>query len=89
MEQTKSATLVSSEEAVSKNFSSDKAIPGGCKKCACEIFVQYLYDSGKPVPNAPFVVKDSNGTNISGQTDENGYFKIYDMGCDGYELNIQ
>ncbi|WP_051616352.1 RHS repeat-associated core domain-containing protein [Lonsdalea quercina] len=89
MEQTKSATLVSSEEAASKNFSSDKAIPGGCKECACEIFVQYLYDSGKPVPNAPFVVTDSKGTNISGQTDENGYFKIYDMGCNGYELNIQ
>ncbi|WP_254900289.1 DUF6531 domain-containing protein, partial [Lonsdalea iberica] len=86
MEQTKSATLLSSEEAASQNFSTDNKISGGCVKCGCEVLIYYHYDTGKPVPNAPFVLTDSNQHVIEGKTDQNGLCLIYDMGCGTFDL---
>ncbi|MEE3645283.1 MULTISPECIES: RHS repeat-associated core domain-containing protein [unclassified Brenneria] len=88
MSENKQATLLSSEEAANRNFSTDKKISGGCTQCGCETLIYYHYDSGKPVPNAPFVLIDSNKTEIHGQTDANGLCFIYDMGCGTYELML-
>ncbi|MCL2891252.1 RHS repeat-associated core domain-containing protein [Brenneria tiliae] len=89
MSENKQATLLSSEAAASRNFSTDKKISGGCVKCGCEVLIHYHYDSGKPVPNAPFVLIDSNKTEIHGQTDANGLCFIYDMGCYAFELMLE
>ncbi|MEQ9880353.1 RHS repeat-associated core domain-containing protein [Pectobacterium aroidearum] len=89
MSQKKQATLLSSEEAASRGFSTDKKISGGCVECGCEILIYYHYDSGEPVPNAPFVLIDSNKTEIHGQTDANGLCFIYDMGCSTFELMLE
>ncbi|WP_246743283.1 RHS repeat-associated core domain-containing protein [Dickeya oryzae] len=88
MSENKKATLMSSEEAASQNFSTDNKISGGCAKCGCEVLIHYHYDSGKPVPNAPFVLIDSNKTEIHGKTDANGLCKIYDMGCASFTLML-
>ncbi|WP_234932221.1 RHS repeat-associated core domain-containing protein [Pectobacterium carotovorum] len=89
MSQNKQATLLSSEDAASRGFSTDKKISGGCVECGCEILIYYHYDSGEPVPNAPFVLIDSNKTEIHGQTDANGLCFIYDMGCSTFELMLE
>lgn len=86
MSENKSATLVSSNDAAEKNFSTENKISGGCVKCGCEALIHYQYDSGKPVPDAPFVLTDSNGTQIKGKTDADGLCFIYDMGCGTFEL---
>ncbi|MFZ5018244.1 hypothetical protein ACOY39_28185, partial [Klebsiella pneumoniae] len=52
----------------------------------CEALIHYQYDSGKPVPDAPFVLTDSKGTQINGKTDADGLCFIYDMGCSTFEL---
>ena len=64
MSKNKTASLLSSDEAAKKNFSTDNIISGGCVKCGCEVIIHYHYDDGKPVPNAPFVLTDSNKTVI-------------------------
>ena len=81
--------LISSREAAEKNFSTDNVLSGGCVKCGCEIFIHYHYDDGKPVPDAPFVLIDSNGTEIEGKTDSKGFCKVKDMGCGAFELLLQ
>ncbi|AHE72488.1 hypothetical protein M942_04125 [Enterobacter ludwigii] len=86
MSENKSAALVSSNDAAEKNFSTENKISGGCVKCGCEALIHYHYDSGKPVPDAPFVLTDSNGTQINGKTDADGLCFIYDMGCGTFEL---
>uniref|UniRef100_UPI000532D7A2 DUF6531 domain-containing protein n=1 Tax=Dickeya undicola TaxID=1577887 RepID=UPI000532D7A2 len=88
MSENKKATLVSSEDAANKNFATDHQISGGCVKCGCEVLIHYHYDSGKPVPNAPFVLIDSNKTEIHGTTDANGLCRVYDMGCSTFELML-
>ncbi|WOY01253.1 RHS repeat-associated core domain-containing protein [Dickeya fangzhongdai] len=88
MSQDKKATLLSSEDAANQNFATDNQISGGCAKCGCEVLIYYHYDSGKPVPNAPFVLVDSNKTEIHGKTDAKGLCKIYDMGCGTFELML-
>ncbi|PWC09288.1 hypothetical protein B4923_20385, partial [Brenneria roseae subsp. americana] len=86
MNQDKQAALMTSEEAAAKNFSTDNEISGGCAKCGCEVIIHYHYDSGRPVPNAPFVLTDSNEKEIHGKTDANGLCHIFDMGCGNFEL---
>ncbi|WP_332630928.1 RHS repeat-associated core domain-containing protein [Citrobacter sp. ESBL3] len=86
MSENKSATLMSSNDAAEKNFSTENKISGGCVKCGCEALIHYQYDSGKPVPDAPFVLTDSNGKKINGRTDADGLCLIYDMGCGTFEL---
>ncbi|MDF2400500.1 hypothetical protein GWQ27_03130 [Aeromonas sp. 5HA1] len=86
MSKNKTASLMSSDEAAKQNFSTDNIISGGCVKCGCEVTIHYHYDDGKPVPNAPFVLTDSNGTVIKGKTDSKGLCRIYDMGCETFEL---
>ncbi|NPE67705.1 RHS repeat protein, partial [Dickeya dadantii] len=88
MSQDKKATLLSSEDAANQNFATDNQISGGCAKCGCEVLIHYHYDSGKPVPNAPFILIDSNKTEIHGKTDAKGLCKIYDMGCGTFELML-
>ncbi len=89
MSENKQAVLSVSDDAAAKNFSTDNTLSGGCVKCGCEVLVHYHYDSGKPVPNAPFVLTDSNNKEIHGKTDANGLCLIYDMGCSNYELLIE
>ena len=89
MSENKKAELTVSEDAASKNFSTENKISGGCEKCGCEVLIHYHYDDGKPVPNAPFQLTDSNKAVIKGKTDVNGLCLIYDMGCYGYELLIE
>ncbi|MGI8490943.1 glycohydrolase toxin TNT-related protein [Pectobacterium sp. S5] len=86
MSQDKSSALAASGDAAKRNFTTDNKISGGCTTCGCEILVRYHYDSGEPIPNAPFQVTDSNNHKIKGKTDENGMFFIHDMGCSTYEL---
>ncbi|WP_240630220.1 DUF6531 domain-containing protein, partial [Brenneria alni] len=86
MNQDKQAALMTSGEAAAKNFSTDNKISGGCSACGCEVIIRYHYDSGRPVPNAPFVLTDSNGAEIHGKTDANGLCHIVDMGCGAFEL---
>ena len=50
------------------------------------MFIRYHYDDDKPVPNAPFVLTDSNNTLIEGKCDGDGCFKIENMGCGSFEL---
>ncbi len=52
----------------SKILPPTNVIPGGCVTCGCEVFVRYHYDDDKPVPDAPFVLIDSNGKEIEGTT---------------------
>ncbi|WP_368350112.1 RHS repeat-associated core domain-containing protein [Pectobacterium peruviense] len=89
MSQDKQDSLHQSSAAAEKKFSTDKIIQGGCKECECETFVQYVYSSGDPVPNAPFVLTDSKGNKTDGQTDGSGYFKIQNMACNAYQLDIK
>ncbi|ACT07636.1 YD repeat protein [Dickeya chrysanthemi Ech1591] len=89
MSENKKATLISSEDAANQTFSTDNKISGGCAQCGCEVLIYYHYDSGKPVPNAPFVLTDSNKTEIHGKTDANGLCQIYDMGCGTFELMLE
>ncbi|MCS3769585.1 RHS repeat-associated protein [Aeromonas hydrophila] len=89
MSKNKTASLLSSDEAAKKNFSTDNIISGGCVKCGCEVIIHYHYDDGKPVPNAPFVLTDSNKTVIKGKTDSKGLCRIYDMGCGTFELLLE
>ncbi|MGY3894897.1 RHS repeat-associated core domain-containing protein [Aeromonas enterica] len=89
MSKNKTASLMSSDEAAKNNFSTDNIISGGCVKCGCEVIIHYHYDDGKPVPNAPFVLTDSNKKEISGKTDKNGLCKIKDMGCGPFELLME
>lgn len=89
MSKNKTASLMSSDEAAKNNFSTDNIISGGCVKCGCEVIIHYHYDDGKPVPNAPFVLTDSNKKEISGKTDKNGFCKIKDMGCGPFELLME
>ncbi|MCL6408669.1 carboxypeptidase regulatory-like domain-containing protein, partial [Dickeya dadantii] len=89
MSQDKQDSLHQSSAAAEKRFSTDKIIQGGCKECECETFVQYVYSSGDPVPNAPFVLTDSKGNKTDGQTDGSGYFKVQDMACSTYQLDIK
>lgn len=89
MSKNKTASLMSSDEAAKNNFSTDNIISGGCVKCGCEVIIHYHYDDGKPVPNAPFVLTDSNKKEISGKTDKNGLCKIKDMGCGPFELLLE
>lgn len=89
MSKNKTASLMSSDEAAKNNFSTDNIISGGCVKCGCEVIIHYHYDDGKPVPNAPFVLIDSNKKEISGKTDKNGLCKIKDMGCGPFELLLE
>ncbi|MBA0219712.1 hypothetical protein H0248_20570, partial [Pectobacterium brasiliense] len=86
MSQDKSSALAASGDAAKRNFTTDNKISGGCTTCGCEILVYYHYDSGDPIPNAPFQLTDSNNHEIRGKTDENGLFFIHDMGCRTYEL---
>ncbi|MEF1257063.1 DUF6531 domain-containing protein, partial [Vibrio sp. M260112] len=86
MNQDRKTQLISSAQAAEQNFSTDNVLSGGCIECGCEIFIRYHYDDDKPVPNAPFVMKDSNGTTIKGVTDEKGLCKIENIGCGGFEL---
>ncbi|WP_258228804.1 DUF6531 domain-containing protein, partial [Aeromonas sp. HMWF015] len=89
MSKNKTANLLSSDEAAKKNFSTDNIISGGCVKCGCEVTIHYHYDDGKPVPNAPFVLTDSNKTVIKGKTDSKGLCRICDMGCGPFELLLE
>ncbi|MDP2571933.1 RHS repeat-associated core domain-containing protein [Vibrio penaeicida] len=86
MSQDRKTQLMSSAEAAEQNFSTDNVLSGGCVECGCEVFIRYHYDDEKPVPNAPFILKDSNGTEIEGNTDDKGLCKIENMGCGGFEL---
>ncbi|RYC37114.1 EndoU domain-containing protein [Pectobacterium zantedeschiae] len=86
MSQDKSSALAASGDAAKRNFTTDNKISGGCTTCGCEILVRYHYDSGEPIPNAPFELTDSNNHKIRGKTDDNGMFFIHDMGCSTYEL---
>ncbi|WP_411571411.1 DUF6531 domain-containing protein, partial [Pectobacterium cacticida] len=88
MNQDKSSALTASGEAANESFSTDNNISGGCTTCGCETFVQYVYSSGEPVANAPFILTDSRGNEIDGETDDNGFFKIHDMACGNYQLDI-
>lgn len=89
MSENKSATLVESNKAIEQNFSTDNKISGGCTECGCEVLIYYHYDSGKPVPNAPFVLTDSNEKKIEGRTDANGLCFVHDMGCGLFELLME
>ena len=86
MSQEKQNALAQSGEAAVKNFGTNNRISGGCATCACEILINYEYDSGDPVPDAQFVLTDSNNNKIEGKTDENGKVFIYDMGCGAFEI---
>ncbi|KHN52383.1 DUF6531 domain-containing protein, partial [Pectobacterium fontis] len=89
MSQDKSSALAASGDAANEKFSTDNIIPGGCSECGCKTLIDYKYESGRPVPNAPFVVKDSKGTIIKGKTDDAGLALIQDMGCGGYEIYFE
>lgn len=89
MSENKKARLEISDDAASQNFTTENKISGGCEKCGCEVLIHYHYDDGKPVPNAPFQLTDSNNTLIQGKTDANGLCLIYNMGCATYELLIE
>uniref|UniRef100_UPI00358DC368 DUF6531 domain-containing protein n=1 Tax=Pectobacterium odoriferum TaxID=78398 RepID=UPI00358DC368 len=86
MSQDKSSALAASGDAAKRNFATDNKISGGCTTCGCEILVYYHYDSGDPIPNAPFQLTDSRDHKIEGKTDDNGMFFIHDMGCGTFEL---
>ncbi|MEH0834601.1 RHS repeat-associated core domain-containing protein [Pectobacterium cacticida] len=86
MNQEKSSALTASGEAAKRSFATDNRISGGCVACGCEILVYYHYDSGDPIPNAPFQLTDSRNHKIEGRTDDNGMFFIHDMGCGTFEL---
>ncbi|MCO4315126.1 RHS repeat-associated core domain-containing protein [Pectobacterium versatile] len=86
MSQDKSSALAASGDAAKRNFTTDNKISGGCTTCGCEILVYYHYDSGDPIPNAPFQLTDSRDHKIEGKTDDNGMFFIHDMGCGTFEL---
>ncbi|MBG6248759.1 MULTISPECIES: hypothetical protein [Symbiopectobacterium] len=78
--------MAQSGEAAVENFGTNNRISGGCATCACEILINYEYDSGDPVPDAQFVLTDSKNTKIEGKTDENGKVFIYNMGCGAFEI---
>ncbi|SJN59482.1 Putative deoxyribonuclease RhsC [Vibrio ruber DSM 16370] len=86
MSENKKADLLSSAEAATQNFSTDNILDGGCVDCGCEVFIRYHYDDDKPIPEAEFVLTDSNKTEISGKTDKQGMCKIQNMGCGGFEI---
>ncbi|MDW6093944.1 RHS repeat-associated core domain-containing protein [Vibrio rhizosphaerae] len=86
MSENKKADLLSSAEAATQNFSTDNVLDGGCVECGCEVFIRYHYDDDKPIPEAEFVLTDSNKTEISGKTDKQGMCKIQNMGCGGFEI---
>ncbi|WP_221885971.1 DUF6531 domain-containing protein, partial [Pectobacterium polaris] len=86
MSQNKSSALAASGNAANGSFSTDNKISGGCSQCGCKTLIDYKYESGRPVPNAPFLVKDSKGNIIKGETDDSGLALIQDMGCGGYEI---
>ena len=88
MSENKQAVLYTSDEAAAQKFTTNNIIPGGCESCACEVLIHYHYDSGKPVPDAPFVLTDSQNHKTEGKTDANGRCFIYNMGCGNYELLI-
>ncbi|WP_028301810.1 DUF6531 domain-containing protein, partial [Oceanospirillum beijerinckii] len=83
------AQLAASAEAAEMNFSTDNVLDGGCAECACEIILNYVYDDGEPVPNAAFVLEDSNGKLIDGKTDKKGLCKIENMGCGPFEVLLE
>lgn len=86
MSKNRKAELLSSEQAAEKNFSTDNVVSGGCSECGCTALIHYHYDDGKPVPEAPFILTDSNNTEIEGKTDKKGLCLIKDMGCGGFDL---
>ncbi|WP_332420201.1 DUF6531 domain-containing protein, partial [Vibrio metschnikovii] len=86
MSQERKAQLLSSAEAAEQNFSTDNVLDGGCVECGCEIFIRYHYDDDKPVPNAPFVLIDSNKKELTGQTDDQGLTQIKNVGCGSFEV---
>ncbi|WP_298771761.1 DUF6531 domain-containing protein [uncultured Shewanella sp.] len=87
--QNKKAELISSSEAAKKNFSTNNTLSGGCTECGCSALIYYHYDDGKPVPNAPFELTDSNNTKVAGETDEKGLCLIEDMGCGSFDLLLE
>ncbi|WP_261887408.1 deaminase domain-containing protein [Vibrio aerogenes] len=86
--QQKQADILSSVEAAEQNFSTDKVLDCGCVKCGCELFIRYHYDDDQPIAGAEVVLTDSNKTEVSGTTDDNGLLKVKDMGCGGYDLML-
>ncbi|WP_298776316.1 RHS repeat-associated core domain-containing protein [uncultured Shewanella sp.] len=87
--QNKKAELISSSEAAKKNFSTNNTLSGGCTECGCSALIYYHYDDGKPVPNAPFELTDSNNTKVTGKTDDKGLCLIEDMGCGSFDLLLE
>ncbi|NRD72171.1 RHS repeat protein [Shewanella sp. VB17] len=87
--QNRKAELISSSEAAKQNFTTDNILSGGCVECGCTALIHYHYDDGKPVPNASFVLTDSNSAKIEGKTDDKGLCLIQDMGCGSFELLLE
>ncbi|GIU51064.1 hypothetical protein TUM4438_39350 [Shewanella sairae] len=86
MSNDRKAELISSEQAAEQNFSTDNVVSGGCVECGCTALIHYHYDDGKPVPEAPFILTDSNNKEIQGKTDKKGLCLIKDMGCGGFDM---
>lgn len=86
MSDNKSVDLIASEDAASKNFSTENQISGSCASCKYEVLLHYHYDDDKPVPNAPFLLIDSNHQQTSGVTDKNGLCLINSMPSGPYEV---
>ncbi len=86
MTQNRKAELLSSAQAAEQNFTTDHILSGGCVECGCEVFIRYHYDDNKPVPHAPFLLIDSRGKEIEGQTDAQGCFQIEHMGCGAFVM---
>lgn len=80
------AELLSSQKAAELNFTTDNILSAGCTVCGCSALIHYHYDNGKPVPNAPFILTDSNNKALEGKTDSNGLCLIEDMGCGAFNM---
>ncbi|BCV62866.1 RHS repeat-associated core domain-containing protein [Shewanella algae] len=86
MSQNRKAELISSEVAAEQNFTTDNILRGSCVECGCTALIFYHYDDGQPVPEAPFILTDSNNKKLEGKTDRKGLCLIEEMPCGAFEL---
>jgi|GEM_PF-1005383 len=89
MSNNRSAELITAKQQAEQNLSTDNTKSGGCTECGCTALIHYHYDDGRPVPDAPFTLTDSNKTVIEGATDKNGLVKITDMGCGTFDMLLE
>lgn len=89
MSQSGKVQLIASEEAANQLFTTDNILEGGCIKCGCEVWFRYHYDSGRPVPEAPFTLIDAKGHTHKGKTDQEGLCRIVDIPYGAYDLQLE